>query len=348
MHASTAFLALGLSLLPTAFGHAAITSPPIRQPGNAFLDKCGQASFNSVKGDETGHIEEQEPVTAGCELTLCRGMLFEDQPTANVQKVSPGDSMTMEVDCTIPHGGPANVSLIDTTVGGSGEVIGSFLKTFDDFCPTSGKTPADQAKTQFTLPTADVVGDKCQTAGDCVVQLFWATPDFSQNYYYCVDVAMQSSSNSTSAAATAATSAISSAAATATNAASTSAAAATTAVAASSSADASTSVETAVATATTEAVSSASATPVASDAVSSTLATETAVASTASEPALTAIPVTTAAPVAAAAGAAATSGFSTVVRVVTDTPTSQPTAAVGALAQTSSARRTRRILWFYI
>ena len=53
--------------------------------------------------------------------------------------------MTMDVDCTIPHGGPANVSLVDTTVGGSGEVIGSFLKTFDDFCPTSGKTPADRA-----------------------------------------------------------------------------------------------------------------------------------------------------------------------------------------------------------
>jgi hypothetical protein len=40
--------------------------------------------------------------------------------------------------------GPANVSLIDTTGGGAGEFIGSFLKTFDDFCPTSGETPADR------------------------------------------------------------------------------------------------------------------------------------------------------------------------------------------------------------
>lgn len=75
MHASTAFLAIGLSLLPGVLGHAGISSPPIRQPGNAFLDKCGKASFNSVKSDVTGHIEEQEPVTDGCELTLCRGMV---------------------------------------------------------------------------------------------------------------------------------------------------------------------------------------------------------------------------------------------------------------------------------
>jgi hypothetical protein len=45
------------------------------QPRNAFLPKCGKASFDSVKGDQTGHIEEQEPISAGCELTLCRGMV---------------------------------------------------------------------------------------------------------------------------------------------------------------------------------------------------------------------------------------------------------------------------------
>lgn len=73
--APSAILAIGLFFIPAALGHAGITSPPIRQPGKAFLDKCGQPSFNSVKGDATGHIEEQEPVKAGCELTLCRGMV---------------------------------------------------------------------------------------------------------------------------------------------------------------------------------------------------------------------------------------------------------------------------------
>jgi len=51
-------------------------------------------------------------------------------------------------------------------------------------------TPADQTNLQFTLPDAATIGSNCQIAGDCVVQLFWATPDFSQNYYYCVDVVM--------------------------------------------------------------------------------------------------------------------------------------------------------------
>ncbi|KAJ7092722.1 hypothetical protein C8R44DRAFT_816360 [Mycena epipterygia] len=181
---------LALARLPAVLGHARVSSPPIRSPGNNFLQTCGKPSFASVTGDPTGHIEEQEPVTAGCELTLCRGMLFSDQPSSNVQTVQASQAMEMSVDCTIPHGGPANVSLVDTTVGGSGAFIGSFLKTFDDFCPTSGPTPADQTNLQFTLPNAATIGNKCQTAGDCVVQLFWATPDFSQNYYYCVDVVM--------------------------------------------------------------------------------------------------------------------------------------------------------------
>lgn len=177
-------------------GHAAITSPPIRTPGNTHLANCGQRSFDVVEGDPTSPIEGQLPVGAGCEVSLCRGMVFEDQPTANVQAVAPGDSMTMQVDCTIPHGGPTNVTLVDTTVGGTGEVIGDDLAFFEDFCPTSGVTPADQSNLEFTLPNAATVGNRCQQAGDCVVQLFWATPDASQTYYYCVDVEMTNAAGS--------------------------------------------------------------------------------------------------------------------------------------------------------
>jgi hypothetical protein len=84
------------------------------------------------------------------------------------------------------------------------QVIGSQLATFDDFCPTAGAIPADredahysffllyakkcdvETNLQFTLPNSTTVGTRCQNPGDCVVQLFWATPDLSQNYYYCL------------------------------------------------------------------------------------------------------------------------------------------------------------------
>ncbi|EJD41108.1 hypothetical protein AURDEDRAFT_115624 [Auricularia subglabra TFB-10046 SS5] len=177
-----------------ATAHALVNSPPVRTPGPAHLKTCGQASFARLNLDPSGHIEEQEPVNAGCDLTLCRGMLFADQPKANVQRVAPGQAMTMEVDCTIPHGGPANVTLLDTTDRGSGRIIGDrFLKTFDDFCPVPGPAPADQTNLQFALPSAEDIGDSCQQDGQCVVQLFWATPDLSQNYYYCVDVTVLAS-----------------------------------------------------------------------------------------------------------------------------------------------------------
>lgn len=153
-----------------------------------MVTACGQASFNAIERDPTGFIEEQVPFNAACEPTLCRGMLFSDQPTENIQVVTPGQSMEMSIDCTIPHGGPANVSLVDTTTDGAGTIIGSFLKTFDDFCPKPGPAPLDQTSLQFTLPSAAEIGTRCENPGDCVVQLFWATPDLAQNYYYCVDV----------------------------------------------------------------------------------------------------------------------------------------------------------------
>ena len=96
--------------------------------------------------DPTGHIEDQEPVNQGCELQLCRGLLFEDQAAtaASTVQTVPGGNLTFNVECTIPHDGPATVSLIDTTTGGTGTVIGNFLKEFDSFCPTSGVTPPDR------------------------------------------------------------------------------------------------------------------------------------------------------------------------------------------------------------
>ncbi|KAJ7244795.1 hypothetical protein B0H12DRAFT_1236049 [Mycena haematopus] len=188
--AAAAFALLFFARVPSALAHARVSSPPIRIPGPAFEQKCGAPSFASVQSDQTGHIEEQEPINAGCTATLCRGMLFSDQPASNLLTVQPSQNMQMSIDCTIPHGGPANVSLVDTTTGGSGTIVGGFLATFDDFCPTSGPTPADQTNLKYTLPDSATIGTKCQTPGACVVQLFWATPDFSQNYYYCHDVVM--------------------------------------------------------------------------------------------------------------------------------------------------------------
>ena len=98
--------------------------------------------------DPTGHIEDQEPVLPGCELQLCRGLLFEDQAATAASTVNavPNGVISFNLNCTIAHGGPANVALIDTTTGGTGTIIGDFLKQFDDFCPTNtgGVTPPDR------------------------------------------------------------------------------------------------------------------------------------------------------------------------------------------------------------
>jgi len=179
--------ALLLATLPGASAHAQVSD--IRVPGPAHLLACGKTSFDEVTKDPAGHIEDQQPVPPGCELQLCRGLLFKDQAAtaASTVTTTPSGNVTFNVKCTIPHGGPANVKLIDTTTGGTGTVIGDSLKQFDVFCPTTGVTPPDQSTLQVTLPDAATLAGRCSKPGDCVTQLFWATPDGSQNYFYCKD-----------------------------------------------------------------------------------------------------------------------------------------------------------------
>ena len=114
--------------------------------GPTHLAKCGNTSFSEVTKDARGPIEGQRPVNPGCELELCRGLQFADQnaTAASTVHVAPSGHITFNVVCAITHGGPANVSLIDTTTGGAGTVIGGSLKHFDDFCPTSGVIPPER------------------------------------------------------------------------------------------------------------------------------------------------------------------------------------------------------------
>lgn len=95
--------------------------------------------------DPAGPVELQGDTPEGCNVNLCRGFKFEDQNAASVNVVVPGGQITFNVVCSIVHGGAANVSLVDTTTGGDGTIIGSYLKTFDDFCPLSGVIPPERA-----------------------------------------------------------------------------------------------------------------------------------------------------------------------------------------------------------
>jgi hypothetical protein len=56
----------------------------------------------------------------------------------------PGQEMQINLGCSVTHGGPANVTLVDTTTGGKGTVLGGILKSFTDFCPRGKAAPADR------------------------------------------------------------------------------------------------------------------------------------------------------------------------------------------------------------
>lgn len=160
----------------TALGHGFISSPPARQGGDASVAACGKAVVDTIRADNTSHVEGLPELAAKkdsgfhadlCNLWLCKGLQFADN-AANVQAYRPGQSVNMKIKLTIPHTGNANVSVVDTK---SNTIVGKPLVRWDkgyaderDFY--AKKTPKDQVDFNVTIP--EDLGDKCATAGACV------------------------------------------------------------------------------------------------------------------------------------------------------------------------------------
>ncbi|CAE6405754.1 unnamed protein product [Rhizoctonia solani] len=175
------------ALVGQAMGHGLVTSPPIRQPGDAFKANCGEQMFYNVESDPAGNIQQLNQLKAtsfsasSCNLNLCKGLQFADVSTANIQTWTAGQVVPIKVDIRAPHTGSANVSIIDTATN---TMIGTPLKTWDVYASVSAPITADQTDFSVTIPD---LGDKCKTAGACVLQWWWDAPSITQTYESCVD-----------------------------------------------------------------------------------------------------------------------------------------------------------------
>ncbi|KAK0641492.1 hypothetical protein B0T16DRAFT_215154 [Cercophora newfieldiana] len=167
--------------------HGNITWPPARLPGPAMLAACGQAAVNTVLGDGTIALEEVKPSSPSCNVGLCRGAQFEDNK-ANVQTFSLGQVVIIEVALTIPHEGPANISIVSTKTN---SIVGGILLFFDTYADEKvAELPANNTAFGVTLPTGkagEEVQAACQQPGDCVLQWWWLGTDAKQTYESCID-----------------------------------------------------------------------------------------------------------------------------------------------------------------
>jgi hypothetical protein len=171
MFFSTATL---IALIPAVLGHGLIQIPPSRPVGDAILANCGNGVVSQIKGDNTSHVEglpeaaAKDPAyhAAACNLWLCKGLQFADNPKANIQKWTAGQVVPMQVWVRIPHEGSANVSIVDTKTN---KVLGNMLKVWSKgYAPgiKESDVPADQKNFNVTIPKG--LEKKCAVAGNCV------------------------------------------------------------------------------------------------------------------------------------------------------------------------------------
>lgn len=172
MH-STHLLPLA-TLASLALGHGYVKTPAMRMPGDLTRAACGRSVVDSIVGDPTSHVEglpelaaaDSEYDAAACNLWLCRGVLLESATA--VPAYAPGQTVDISAVITIPHAGPANVSIVDTAAN---EIIGEQLLVWptgyaDERQFYNHSLPLNQTEFSITIPTD--LGDKCATAGDCV------------------------------------------------------------------------------------------------------------------------------------------------------------------------------------
>lgn len=178
-----------LGLVAAANAHGIVTSPATRTPGDATAAACGQTMVKFYKADNTSYPEAlfranpkgigKDYNAAKCNLYLCRGYQFADN-AKNVLSYKPGDVVDMDVFIRIPHKGYANVSVVDTTTN---SVVGTPLISWPDNYAATLTPPANQTKFSVKIPTT--LGDRCTTAGTCVLQWYWLGQ--GQTYESCVD-----------------------------------------------------------------------------------------------------------------------------------------------------------------
>ncbi|KAF1993656.1 hypothetical protein P154DRAFT_378676, partial [Amniculicola lignicola CBS 123094] len=201
-------------LVSTVAGHAFITDPKPRMPGDAFKAACGAQMYSNQNSDVYGNIQGELQVAQAdynaeeCDIWLCKGFKYDDN-TANVQSFTAGQNVSITVDIRAPHGGPANVSIVDTATN---TVIGEPLISWQLYGSTSQPIQADQENFSVTIPST--LGSKCSTAGACVIQWFWDSASINQTYESCIDFTVGGSGSDTPTPASSAAPSSSAAAAT--------------------------------------------------------------------------------------------------------------------------------------
>ncbi|KAK6064361.1 hypothetical protein SCUP515_11828 [Seiridium cupressi] len=178
----------------TVLAHGYVSSPAVRQPGNAAVAACGSSVVDNIRNDNTSHVEGLPELAAQdsgynstlCNLWLCRGLQYADN-AANVQKYVPGQVVNLKVKLTIPHTGNANVSVVDSKTN---EILGQPLVSWDQGYADekafyAGNTPKDQVDFNVTIPGD--LGTSCAVDGACVLQWWWYGTGATQSYESCVD-----------------------------------------------------------------------------------------------------------------------------------------------------------------
>lgn len=214
------------SLIALASAHGFILSPAPRMPGDAFTKACGQQMYYNQAGDNYGNVQGELQVVNGqtdydaaaCKVWQCKGYKYEDN-TDNVQEYTVGQEVKISVDIRAPHTGVANVSVVSTSTD---KIIGSELKSWDEYASNSATIPEEQKEFSITIPD---VGSECSKAGDCVIQWFWDAADINQTYESCIDFTVGGSSSGSDSGSSSGSSSSAASSAASTKAASTSVAA---------------------------------------------------------------------------------------------------------------------------
>ncbi|KFA63689.1 hypothetical protein S40285_08366 [Stachybotrys chlorohalonatus IBT 40285] len=172
--------------VPMVAAHGFISSPPPRQPGEAFGAACGAQALNQQAADINGNVQgimqviDARTISDDCNLWLCKGFLLEDPSL--VQSYTLGQTIDFEIDIAAPHTGVANVSVVRTSTN---SIIGAPLIEFENYASTA--TGVDPSNRAFSVTLPEDLEGQCTTAGDCVLQWWWDAADINQTYESCVD-----------------------------------------------------------------------------------------------------------------------------------------------------------------
>ncbi|PLW44612.1 hypothetical protein PCASD_05124 [Puccinia coronata f. sp. avenae] len=142
--------------------------------GKLFTDQCGEQAASIISRAPFISQEiwkQRSPRDRQCRQRVCQGLFVEDQDLSNVPRFKPGQQIPVTIRVQIPHGGKAQLVLMDVNAQQPFQSQGEIV-VLQDLGANFGNPRQPRVQT-FSVQVPPDLSPACDQPGKCAISFRW-------------------------------------------------------------------------------------------------------------------------------------------------------------------------------